>query len=35
MYMYLSHAINEGSGEPSHPNSLAKAFAVRTHEVSK
>ena len=25
----------EGSGEPVHPRSLARAFAVRTHEVRK
>ena len=31
----ITWAISEGSGEPAHPRSLARAFAVRTHEVSK
>ena len=26
-------ATSEGSGEPAHMRSLARAFAVRTHEV--
>ena len=39
---YLSHrqpakaqATSEGSGEPAHPRSLDRAFAVRTHKVWK
>ena len=39
---YLSHrrpakalATSEGSGEPAHPRSLARAFAVCIHEVWK
>ena len=30
-----TQATSEGSGEPAHPRSLARAFAVRTHEVWK
>ena len=31
----ITYATSEGSGEPAHPSSLARAFAVRTHEVWK
>ena len=31
----IAYATSEGSGEPAHPRSLARAFAVRTHEVWK
>ena len=31
----ITQAISEGSGEPVHLRSLARAFAVRTHEVWK
>ena len=31
----IAYATSEGSGEPAHPRSLARAFAVRTHEVMK
>ena len=31
----ITKATSEGSGEPAHPRSLARAFAVRTHEVWK
>ena len=31
----ITYATSEGSGEPAHPRSLARAFAVRTHEVWK
>ena len=31
----VTQATSEGSGEPVHPRSLARAFAVRTHEVWK
>ena len=31
----ITKATNEGSDEPVHPRSLARAFAVRTHEVWK
>ena len=29
----IAQATSEGSGEPAHPRSLARAFAVRTNEV--
>ena len=29
----ITQATSEGSGEPAHPRSLARAFTVRTHEV--
>ena len=29
----ITQATSEGSGEPAHPRRLARAFAVRTHEV--
>ena len=32
IYMY---ATSEGSDEPVHPCSLARAFAIRTHEIWK
>ena len=34
---YLSHRrpTSESSGEPAHPRSLARAFAVRTHKIWK
>ena len=32
---YLSQATSKGSGEPAHPRSPTRAFAVRTHEVWK
>ena len=28
----ITRATSEGSGEPKHPHSLARAFAIRTHE---
>ena len=31
----ITQATSEGSGEPAHPRSLARAFAVRTHDVWK
>ena len=31
----ITQATSEGSGEPAHPRSLARAFAVCTHEVLK
>ena len=31
----ITQATSEGSGEPAHPRSLARAFAVRSHEVGK
>ena len=31
----ITKATSEGSGEPAHPHNLARAFAVRTHEVWK
>ena len=31
----ITKATSEGSGEPAHSRSLARAFAVRTHEVWK
>ena len=31
----ITWATSEGSGEPVHPHSLTRAFAVRTHEVWK
>ena len=31
----ITWAISEGSGEPAHPRSLARAFTVRTHVVWK
>ena len=31
----ITLATSEGSGEPAHPRSLARAFAVRTHDVWK
>ena len=30
--VFIIKAISEDSGEPAHPRSLARAFAVRTHE---
>ena len=29
----ITLAVSEGSGEPAHPRSLARAFAVRSHKV--
>ena len=29
----ITLATSEGSGEPVHPRGLARAFAVRTHEI--
>ena len=31
----ITYATSEDSGEPAHPRSLARAFAVRTHKVWK
>ena len=31
----ITQATSEGSGEPAHPRSLARAFAIRAHEVWK
>ena len=31
--VHITYATSEGSGEPAHPRSIAKAFAVRTHAV--
>ena len=31
----ITQATSEGPGEPAHPRSLARVFAVRTHEVWK
>ena len=31
----ITYANSEGSVEPAHPRSLARAFATRTHEVWK
>ena len=31
----ITQATSEGSDEPAHPRSLARAFDVRTHEVWK
>ena len=31
----ITQATSKGEGEPAHPRSLARAFAVRTHEVWK
>ena len=31
----ITWATSEGSGEPAHPRSLARAFGVHTHEVWK
>ena len=31
--VFITYATSKGSGKPAHPRSLAKAFAVRTHEV--
>ena len=31
----ITQATSEGTGEPAHPRSLARAFAVRTHEEWK
>ena len=31
----ISQAISKGSGEPAHSRSLARAFAVRTHDIWK
>ena len=31
----IIEATSEGSGEPAHPRSLPRAFAVRTHKVWK
>ena len=31
----VTQTNSEGSGEPAHPHSLARVFAVRTHEVRK
>ena len=33
--VFIIYATSEGSGEPAHLGSLARAFAVRTHEVWK
>ena len=29
----IKYATSEGTGEPAHSRSLARAFAVRTHEL--
>ena len=34
-YGNITQATSEGSGEPAHPRSLARASAVRTHEIWK
>ena len=31
----ITQATSEGSGEPAHPHSLARAFAVRIHDIWK
>ena len=31
----ITYATSDGSGKPAHPRSLARAFAVRTHEIWK
>ena len=31
----ITKVTSEGSGEPTHLRSLARAFAIRTHEVWK
>ena len=31
----ITQATSEGSGEPAHARSLARAFAVPTHEIWK
>ena len=33
--VFITKATSDGSGEPAHPRSLTRAFAVRTHEVWK
>ena len=33
--VHITSATSEDSGEPAHPRNLARAFAVRTHEVWK
>ena len=31
----ITQATSEGSGEPAHPRSLTRTFAVRTHKLWK
>ena len=33
--VFITQATSDGSGEPAHARSLARAFAVRTHEVMR